>query len=166
MNVTLSWCLVLVPPGWWNVIICTNRKQTGLWVSGYCLFSLSQAQQHWEPDVRLTRLLFRLSTALESCVRVSSHWNADTGEPPLRCLWHLVSGWWSLLSSKRVCKNKETTKNKFQKSPKANRLSTRLLCWKEKGDSQNIWFQSHHVNPVARHKLLRTGWVAMCTHTF
>lgn len=45
-NVTLPWCLVLVPPGCWNVIICTNRKQTGLQVSGCCLFSLSQAQQH------------------------------------------------------------------------------------------------------------------------
>ena len=52
-NVTLPWCLVLVPPGCWNVIICTNRKQTGLQVSGCCLFSLSQAQQHREPDIRL-----------------------------------------------------------------------------------------------------------------
>lgn len=51
-NVTLPWYLVVVPSGWWNVIICNNRKQTGLWVSGYCLFSSSQAQQHWEPDIR------------------------------------------------------------------------------------------------------------------
>lgn len=77
-NVTLPWCLVLVPPGWWNVIICTNRKQTGLWVSGCRLFSLSQAQQHWEPDIRLTQLLF----TAQLWSPVSLLWNTD-GDAPL-----------------------------------------------------------------------------------
>lgn len=131
MNVTLSWCLVLVPPGWWNVIICTNRKQTGLWVSGYCLFSLSQAQQHWEPDIRLTQLLFLLSTALESCVRVSSHWNADTGELPLRCLWHLASWWWSLLST-RACENKDNEIHKVSNTAKGKLTFSQHDCYPER----------------------------------
>lgn len=47
-------------PSW--LLKCDNVKQTGLWVSGCCLFSLSQAQQHWEPDIRLTQLLFTAQT--------------------------------------------------------------------------------------------------------
>lgn len=77
-NVTLPWCLVLVPPGWWNVIICTNRKQTGLRVSGYCLFSSSQAQQHREPDIRLTQLLLQHSSGILCQFSLKYRWRRGT----------------------------------------------------------------------------------------
>lgn len=148
-NVTLPWCLVLVPPGWWNVIICTNRKQTGLWVSGCCLFSLSQAQQHWEPDIRLTQLLF--SAQLRSPVSVLKYrWRRGTFMPFVKCSLRTMKRTINVGSLQQLQELKST-----QNITEAQQPVNHHICYPKSrmAWNSNVWFQSQHGNAADKHGL-------------